>query len=462
MKHLFLAICSVMLLINSNLLAENTSPIIYKIDIHQEINPTTRLFLSKGMQEAQSLQAQAIIIDMNTYGGTVVDADSMRSAILYSPIPVYTFINNNAISAGALIAIASEKIFMVKGAVIGAATAIIQTGEAAPDKFQSSVRGIIKTTAEFHGKDTIITQQDTVFKWKRDPIYAEAMVDESVHIPLVSDSGKVITFTTEEAVKYGYCDGIASSVEDIIENHLKMGEYQIVSYKPSLFIKTKGFFMNPALQAVLIMLIVAGIYFELQSPGLGFAGAVALAASILYFTPLWMEGVAQHWEIILFVIGIVLIAIEIFAIPGFGVAGISGIILAVSGLVLALLNNNNFDFQPVDLTDASRALLTVMCGIILSFAAMLYLSSRIGEKGLFRKIALQTDIDSTIITSEEKLSLQGKTGVTLTVLRPSGKVVIDGDLYDAISESGLFIAENTPVKVVKHEAAQIYVNESST
>lgn len=438
-------------------LSANEASVVYTIKIHKEISPTTRIYLSKGLQEAQALDAKAVIIDMNTYGGTVVDADSMRSSILYSPIPVYTFINNNAASAGALIALASKKIFMVKGAAIGAATVVGQTGEQAPDKYQSYMRGIIKSTAESHGKDTIVSGTDTSYVWKRDPRIAEAMVDERVHIPLINDSGRVITFTSEEAMTHRYCDAIVTDVDQIIREQLKIPEYKLVTYQPTWFENTKGFLLNPVLQAILIMIIIGGIYFELQSPGIGFPSIAALAAVILYFTPLWMDGAAQYWEIILFVIGVILIALEIFVVPGFGITGISGIILCVGGLTLALLGNNDFDFQPVEIPDISHSLLTVMTGILLGFGLVLLLASRIGEKGIFNKIALHKNIDSTIVNQEEKLSLIGKSGETMTALRPSGKAFIDGEVYDAISVTGIFIEARTSVKVVRQEAAQIYV-----
>ncbi len=456
MKHLWLLFCLGFIL-NFNILAINNIPVIYQIDIHKEISPTTRLYLSNGIQEAQSIHAKAIIINMNTYGGTVEDADSMRSAILYSPIPVYTYINNNAASAGALIAIASQKIFMVKGANIGAATVVEQTGNAAPDKYQSYMRGMMRTTAESHGKDTIISSHDTIFKWKRDPHIAEAMVDQSIYIPHINDSGKVITFSTEEAIKHGYCDGIVNNVDELIKDQLHYKEYQLVTYKPSVWEDIKGFLMNPVFQGILIMIIVAGIYFELQSPGIGFPAIAACVAAVLYFTPLCIDGVAEYWEIIIFIIGLILIALEIFVIPGFGIAGISGIILTISGLVLALLNNTNFNFESVAMPDLSRSILTVMCGIFVGFALMIYMSSRIGEPGLFRKIALHTNIESSIITHEEKNSLTGKTGIAVTILKPSGKVMIADEIFDAIAEVS-YIDEGTPVKVTRQEAAQIYVD----
>ncbi len=457
MKRFWLLFCS-NIMINFFMFAGNDVPVIYKIDIHKDINPTTRLYLSEGMKEARSIQAEAIIIDMNTYGGTVVDADSMRSSVLYSSIPVYVFINNNAASAGALIAIAGKKIFMNKGAAIGAATVVEQTGSAAPDKYQSYMRGIIKTTAEFHGKDTIISGRDTIYKWKRDPKIAEAMVDARVYIPLISDTGKVLTLTTEEALKYGYCDGVAKNIDEIVEKYLFIPKYELVIYQPSWYEDIKGFLLNPIFQGILIMIIVAGIYFELQSPGIGFPSIAALTAAVLYFTPLCMDGVAQYWEIIIFGIGLILIALEIFVIPGFGIAGVSGIILSVTGLLLALLNNNDFDFKPIETSDLFRSFLTVSGGVLSGFLLILYGASRIGKQGILKKIALDAEINSSIVTIVEKESLVGKNGITLTVLRPSGKVMVEGEIYDAISETGQFINEGIEVKILKQETAQIYVS----
>ena len=437
----------------------NNPPIVYKIDINKEISPTTRIYLSNGFQEAKKLNADAILLHLNTYGGTVVDADSMRSAILYSPIPVSVFIDNNAASAGALISIACKKIYMRKGANIGAATVVNQTGEQMPDKYQSYMRSTIRATAEAHGKDTIIAGNDTIYKWIRDPHIAEAMVDESIYIPNVSDSGKVLTFTALEALKYGFCDGIAESTDEVIQKYMNYPKYQLFEYKPSVYDNLKGFLMNPAFQAILIMIIIAGIYFELQSPGMGFPSVAAVTAAILYFAPLYMDGLAQNWEIIIFVIGLILIGLEIFVIPGFGVAGISGISLIVLGLCLALLNNTNFSFEEVEMPDVTRSILTVLSGVILGFFSMLYLSSKIGEKGIFRKIALTTDLENSVSVESETKTLVGFEGEAVTVLRPSGKVIVENNIYDAISETG-FIEKGTKIKVSKVENTQVYVVEN--
>jgi membrane-bound serine protease (ClpP class) len=443
-----------LLLLPCSSIAEE-QPLIYKIDIKREIDNTTQLYLSKGLAEAHLLNADAVLIHLNTYGGQVDMADSMRTAILYSPIPVYVFIDNNAASAGALISIAAKKIYMRKGANIGAATVVNQVGEAMPDKYQSYMRAMIRSTAEAHGKDTIVQGRDTIFKWIRDPSVAEAMVDERITIPNLIDSGKVLTFTAEEAVSWGYCDGIAESVDEVVTRCLGFSTYKLNSYSPSWLDNLKGFFMNPAIQSILILIIIGGIYFELQTPGMGFPSAAAIIAAVLYFAPLYIDGLAQNWEVLLFISGLLLVAVEIFVIPGFGVTGIGGIIFIVTGLTLSLLNNFNFDFEGVTAPDFGRATLTVLLGLGAGFVLMIWLSDRIGHKGLFRRVALTTDLE-TSVSVPVRTGLIGKEGITETVLRPSGKVKIEDEWYDGVSESG-YIEKGTKVKVVRFENAQVYV-----
>jgi membrane-bound serine protease (ClpP class) len=429
--------------------------VVYEIGIKKEIDNTTRIYLRNGLEEANALGADAILIHLNTYGGLVDAADSMRTAILYNPIPVYVFINNNAASAGALISIAAKKIYMRKGANIGAATVVNQTGEAMPDKYQSYMRSMIRSTAEAQGKDTIVQGRDTLIKWVRDPAIAEAMVDDRIVIPNLIDSGKVLTFTAEEALKWGYCDGIAESIHEVITRYLGYPDYELISYEPSWLDEVKGFLLNPILQSLLILIIIGGIYFELQTPGIGFPSAAAIIAAILYFAPLYIDGLAENWEILVFFAGIALIAAEIFVIPGFGVAGISGIIFIIGGLIISLLNNTGFDFENVTVPEFGQATLTVLMGLGLSFILMLWLSSKIGSRGIFRKIALTTDLEDAVSTPVPT-GLIGKEGTAATVLRPSGKVWIGNDMYDGVSESG-FIDKGTPVKVIRFENAQVYV-----
>ena len=456
MRGLFTIFTScVFFIINSLQIGAENSSIIYKIDIKKEIDNTTRIYLSKGLAEAQDIGAKEVLIHMNTYGGLVDAADSMRTAILYSPIPVTVFIDNNAASAGALISIAANNIYMRKGANIGAATVVDQTGEVMPDKMQSYMRSMMRSTAEAHGCDTIIQGNDTIFKWKRDPRIAEAMVDDRIIIPNLVDSGRILTFTSEEAIQWGFCEGIAESVDEVITKYLGYSDYEIRSYEPSWVDNFKGFLMNPALQSLLIIIIIGGIYFEMQTPGMGFPSLASVAAAILYFAPLYIEGLAQNWEIIIFIIGIILIAVEILVIPGFGVAGVGGVVLIVGGLTTALLNNVDLDFEGVSNKDFGRASLTVVMGIGIGFALMIWLSSRIGSSGMFRRVALEVDLEEAVSTPI-LTNLIGMEGTTTTDLRPSGKVQIEGEVYDSVSTQG-FIEKGTTVKVVRFENAQLYV-----
>lgn len=436
-------------------------PLYYKINLKKEVGSTTWIYVHNGMQEARLLGARGIILHMNTYGGTVVHADSIRTALLNSEIPVYAFIDNNAASAGALIAIACDSIYMRKGANIGAATVVNQNGEKMPDKYQSYMRATIRSTAEAHGADTVVTAKgDTLVEWKRDPRIAEAMVDERVVIPNLIDSTKVLTLTALEARKLGYCEAIVGNTDDIIRNRLGEKEYVIKEYKPSWFDELKGFLTNPAIQAILIMIIIGGIYFELQTPGFGFPSIAALVAAILYFAPLYIDGLAANWEILIFVIGIMLLLLEIFVIPGFGIAGIAGIILITTGLILSLINNIEFDFGPVNKTQTTRSIFTVIAGIAGAFLLIIYFAHKIGTGKMFGRLALDTVQDATPEELTQTRKMTGCEGIAVTDMRPSGKVRIGGELYDAVAMYG-FIEKGTPIQVIRSENCRLYVTGQS-
>ncbi len=439
---------------------DNTKMLFYNIDLKKEVGSTTWIYIKEGFNQAKALKADEIIISMNTYGGEVVYADSIRTKILHSKIPVTVFIDNNAASAGALISIAADKIYMRGSGTIGAASVVDQTGKKMPDKYQSYMRATMRATAEYHGKDTIVNKNDTVYRWKRDPKIAEAMVDERTYIEGIIDSMQVLTFTTEEALKYGFCDAMAENIDDVMKTEANGKEYELKSFQPDTWDNIKGFMTSPYLQSVLIMLIIGGLYFELQSPGVGFALLVSVVAAILYFSPLYIDGLAESWEVILFVIGVILVLLEIFVIPGIGIAGISGTILIIVGLTLSLIHNVEFDFAPVKIGNMSTAFLTVISGVVFGFILTLYISSKIGRNGFLRKLALNTKLEKEqgyVSSPKEHSSLIGKSGTAHTDLRPSGKVMIDDEVYDAVSANGIYIEKGSSITVKRHESGQIYV-----
>lgn len=455
LRHFFLVLLGWVTLFN--LYAQDEKVMIYRINIKENIGSNTWIYLQNGLHEAMQKEAHAVLLHMNTYGGGVLEADSMRTAVLNYPLPVYVYIDNNAASAGALISIACDSIFMRNSASIGAATVVDGgDGTKAPDKYQSYMRGIMRATAESHGKVVTIEDGDTITTWRRDPSIAEAMVDERIVIPGYADSTQILTLTASQAVELGYCDGIAENTHEVIVSFLGYPDYTLETYNPTFYDKIKGFLTSGVVQALLIMLIIGGIYFELHSPGIGFPTAVAITAAILYFTPLYLTGYAQNWEVLLFVLGLILIVFEIFVIPGFGVTGIAGIILVFLALVLALVGNIRFNFEGLPGTELFRAVMIVLGGMGMSVGLILYLSSRIGRPGLLNKMALHADQEGYVSVSMAPSTLVGSVGTAATVLRPSGKVIVDDIYYDAVSQKG-FIEQGDEVVVKRFENFQLYV-----
>ncbi|PDH52723.1 MAG: serine protease [Bacteroidetes bacterium MED-G17] len=432
---------------------------IVKFDIKEPIAPSASRITSKAIAKAKKINAHLILIHMNTYGGLVTDADSIRSSILASPIPVYVFIDNNAASAGALISIACDKIFMTPGANIGAATVVNQSGEAAPDKYQSYMRGQMRSTAEAQGKDTFKENGKVVIKYKRNPQIAQAMVDEDIEIKGISPKGEVITFTTQEAIKYGFCDGSFESINEMLKSE-GFEDYKIQAVEKNTLDKLIGFLANPAFRSILILVILGGIYFELQTPGVGFPILAALIAAVLYFAPLYLDGLASNWEIALFFFGLIFMALEVFVIPGFGLAGVVGIVFMVSGLSLAMVQNVNFDFSLVGGEKLSGSVLMVLASFLVFILLLLLFGYKFFNSKMFNRIALTETLENSKVPENKppKRSFINHVAETIIDLRPQGKVILEGQVYLAKSNIN-FIPARTKVKILGLEGPYLVVME---
>lgn len=440
-----LGIISVILI--SSVVSQDSTFLVYVFDIKEEIAPPVQRKTHDAFEEARNMNADLVLIHMNTYGGMLDAADSIRTAILKSEIPVYVFIDNNAASAGALISIACDRIYMTSGANIGAATVVDQSGKPLPDKYQSYMRSMMRSTAESSG---------------RDPDIAQAMVDPRIYIEGITDTGQVLTFTAKEAMEFNFCEGIAESVSEVLEV-AGVENYKIIQQKFSLLDKIIHLLINPFVSGILIMIIIGGIYFELQSPGIGFPIVASLIAAMLYFAPLYLEGLAEHWEILLFIVGVVLIAIEIFVAPGFGVPGILGIIFILSGLTLSMTGNMGLDFSGIEVTSIIKAFFIVIIAMFLSLVSSIYFSKKLFTSTIFGHLAL----DSQQLRTEGYKSsdnayetMPGKEGIAHTVLRPAGKVKIGDDIFDATAEAG-FIDKGDKIKVTKYETSSLFVKKIS-
>lgn len=426
---------------------DSRKKLVYKFDIKENISPPVWHRTQKAFQEAHELNADLILIHLNTYGGMVLTADSISTKILNSLIPVIVFIDNNAASAGAWISISCDSIYMRPGGRIGAATVVTQSAEELPDKYQSYMRSSMRSTAEAKG---------------RDPNIAQAMVDADIYIEGIIDSGKVLTFTTSEALKHGFCDGVAETIHEVL--HLYgFDNYELVVQRLTTLDKIIGFLINPMISGLLIMLIIGGIYFEMQTPGVGFPLVAAITGAVLYFAPLYLEGLAEHWEILLFVAGVVLIAVEVFALPGFGIPGILGITFVITGLALSMIENVRFDFSHVDVSTIAISFSIVLTSIFLSLITSYFITvNTFGHKTrLFGQLALDSEQKSDMGYTTVDISLKsliGRTGVSVTVLRPVGKIEIDDVYYDASAESG-FINKGENVVVTDYINAQLIVRK---
>ncbi|MFY0627524.1 MAG: nodulation protein NfeD [Reichenbachiella sp.] len=418
--------------------------LVFKLNIDSEIDARSNRLTELALEKASDMDADFVVIEMDTYGGALDAADDIRTRILDFEKPVYVYINKDAASAGALISIACDSIYMSSAASIGAATVVTQDGAAAPDKYQSYMRSIMRSTAEAKG---------------RDPRIAEAMVDQAIEVDSISTEGKVITFSTSEAIKHGFCEAQVSSVDEIMQRS-GIDDYELYEFELSVADKIIDLFINPFVSGILILVIMGGIYFELQTPGVGFPILASVIALVLYFTPYYLNGMAENWELIVFLIGVVLIAIEIFVLPGFGIAGVAGLILSSGALILVMLNNEWFDFSYVPEGDIMTALSTTFLALIASFVVMFIGGVKLTESKMFKRIALQDTLskEEGYTANFKSESFIGKKGVAYTILRPSGKVMIDNEMHDAFTRGG-YIEKDTPIEVISEEANSLRVKQ---
>ncbi len=424
--------------------ADATGPV-FVVTIEGMIDNALAKYIDRAVADAESAEAATIIFHIDTFGGLVEAADAIRKAILDTTIPTVAFIDHNAASAGALISYAADSIYMAPGSSMGAATVVEGVGgEAAPDKYQSYFKGIMRATAEANG---------------RDPLIAEAMVDQDLVVEGVSEAGQVLTLSTSEAVALGVADAEMADLDAVVA-HLGFGDSERVVHKTTTLERILRFFGSPVVQGILMLMMMGGLYFELQTPGVGFPGIMAAIGAALFFGPHYMLGLVESWELVLFVVGVILLLVEIFVIPGFGIAGISGLVLVVGSLGVSLIGNVGFSFPSGDtVTEAIWTLaITLMLGVFLGFSLSKYLprSSR------FHQLVLEPELSSAFgyTASETRDALLGNTGRALTHLRPAGSAEFGGERIDVIT-SGEFIEAGTSVRVVNVQGSRVMVRPTT-
>jgi len=388
-------------------------------------------FIERSLQEAAAQGAAFVVLDMDTPGGRVDAAERIADAISDSAVPVYTLVNRRAFSAGALIALSTRRIYMRPGSVIGAATPVDGAGQTAPEKIVSAMRSEMRALAEARGLD---------------PLIAEAMVDPDISVEGVVEAGKLLTLTTEEAVRVGY----ATAVEDMPALLAQLGQpsAQVETSEANWAERVVRFFSNPVVAPFLLTLGFLGLITEVKTPSFGMAGAAGLLALSLFFGSHLIVGLAGLEDLIVFGVGLALLGVEIFLIPGFGLFGILGALGMVAGLYMSLIGSIP---TSADFTRAGMVLSTTVLLIVVSAWVMIRSiprASRLAKSGVF--LLNRTDRSIGYESAPPRRDLVGVVGKAITDLRPSGTGLFGDERIDVVSESE-WITEGTPISIISAE-----------
>jgi len=417
--------------------AGQDSGAIFQIPIHGDIELGLAPFVERSLEEARSAGAAAVILDIETPGGRVDAAQRIANAVGDAGVPVYAFVNRHAYSAGAMIALAADRVFMRVGSVMGAATPVVGSGEKAPEKIVSAMRSQMRALAETRGLD---------------PRVAEAMVDEDIEIDGVVEAGKLLTLTASEAVDLGY----ASEVDDLqgLVATLGLTGSPILTMHVNWAERVVRFLSNPIVAPFLLSLGFLGLIAEIKTPGLGLAGFAGLLSLGLFFGSHLILGLAGMEDMILLGVGVILIAVEVFLVPGFGLFGVLGGIGVIGGVYMSMIGG--FPTLP-DFAQAGVVLSTsVLIILITTWALLRHLpqSSRLARSGVF--LLTKGERREGWASSKARPDLVGLEGVAVTDLRPAGTVLIGEERMDAVSESE-WIEEETEVRVVSSEGYRLVV-----
>ena len=427
--------------ISKNIFSQDNAKVyvIKKLEF-QEINRWYAAYIKKAIKKAEDEGASLIILELDTPGGLLSSALSIKNYIIESDIPVVAYINKNALSAGALISLSCEAIYMSDGSIIGAATPVYMKGneiEKASEKEISAMRAAMRSSAERSKKNVRI---------------AEAMVDETIILSkrndgIDLDDKTLLTLSVEEALKVNIADGKANSIIDIIKLRNLSENSTIINVEEEKYDYILRFLINPAVLSALISIGIIGVYIELKTPGFGIVGVISIIAFSIFFFAQVFVGESGFLAPAIFFLGIVLLAIEIFVIPGFGITGILGILGIVAGIFMSFGINN-----------IAQATLVVFVSLIADIILIIILARFIlKSKGFKNIVALETDT-AGYHSSVSYDNLLGCEGITDTFFRPSGNIIINDKKYDAITE-GEFINKGVKIKVILVEGNRIVIKE---
>src|SRR5690554_500267 len=420
-----LLIISLLLCLFMGIIPAQAQDLVHYIELKGEITPAMMHYIIDELERAQIKQAKGIILYIDTPGGRVDSAQQIKDAMLASSIPIVAHVKRGT-SAGALVAIAADKIIM---------TASGHFGDAEPIPYTE--KNVAYVSAEF---------RSTAEKRNKDPLVAAGMVDKDLAIPGFPP-GKLVNLTASQAEALGYADAILATKDQVLD-YMGWSNASLETVEPDFKIKLAQFLTKSSVVSVLLTISMLAMVIELFTQGFGLAGTVGIIAFGLYFGGGFLAGTTQLWPVFLFVTGIILMLVEA-AIPGFGIFGISGIVSFVVAVIFAAPS-------PV------QGLTSLGIAIVLTIILTPILYKVLGDPKLFRRLVLSTSESPAegYVGTKEYEDLLGKAGKALTALRPSGTVLIEGNRFDVITD-GEFVSKDSEIEVVKVEGNRIIVVNKS-
>jgi membrane-bound serine protease (ClpP class) len=416
--------------------------VVYRVPVTGVIELGLAPFIERSLAEARAANAAAVILDIDTPGGRVDAAQRIVKALQDAEIPTYALVNPHAFSAGAMIALATDRVYMRPGSVIGAATPVTGEGQTAPEKIVSAMRAEMRSLAERRGLD---------------PRIAEAMVDETIAVEGVVEEGKLLTLTAVEAERIGY----ALLVDDFraLLAHAGIEGDRIVDTRPNWAEGVVRFITNPLVAPFLLSLGFLGLIIEIKTPTFGLAGIAGGTALALFFGGHYLVGLAGWEELILLTVGLVLLAIEIFVVPGFGVFGVLGIGGILASIYLSMIGSMS---TLVDYTNAAMVLSASMLIVLVSgWAIMRTLpkNMRLYRSGIL--LGEVTGRDTGYLSATVRGELVGRRGVAVTDLRPAGVGRFEGERIDIVAEEG-WLTAGTAIEIVRSEGYRHVVRSADS
>jgi len=426
---------------------------VYILPIREDIMPPLVYVVRRGVKEAMEANADALILDMNTDGGRVDITEEIISIISKFKGRTITYVNDRAFSAGAFISVATQKIYMAPQSVIGAAAPIMMSpggsgAEKMPDtveaKMTSAVRALVRTQAEKNGHNIDVI---------------EAMIDKTkafeIDGEVLNKEGNILTLTDRQAAKeYGsparplLSAGTVESLEALLEK-LGYADAKRIAIQPTGAEKL-GTWINK-ISPLLLIIGIIGLYIEFKTPGFGLPGIVGIAAFAIYFLGGYVAGLSGAGWILVFILGLALIALELFVFPGTFIAGLTGAVLILVALVMGMVDVYPGTPSLPSLPQLQLPLRDLSIAMLGSVVIAVVLARFLPKTALFRQLVSQTASgEASVLAQEAQQSARiGKIGVAIAPLCPGGKAQFDDELLDVITR-GEMVAKGQRVKIIGH------------